>query len=313
MVDRINSLAAQQRRIETKAIALAENARKLGEDLNAAFNGKAVSGSSSHVTLEQYGYDEYIYGCLCYRDRELSVLYRTTDEDAADAHSGTPNDVRSYNSTLLAECKPAWLEHILNEETIGSLLDAIGDSLTEREGRLDRARSALHAITEVESANLDAQMATALEQAGDVTLSGRWRDTLDASHMDSADSLARSSSFLESVCATILRARDVELPKDKSLKPLLDACVKSLPWPDKAALADAKQAFAGVQSIAGGVGTLRTRFSTAHGATAHLPSLDGGWAVFAKNASAALAIFLLDRHTRSAQANSKGGQDDACA
>lgn len=31
-------------------------------------------------------------------------------------------------------------------------------------------------------------------------------------------------------------------------------------------------------------------------ATPHLPSLDCGWAMFAKNASAALAIFLFDRH-----------------
>ena len=297
MDDRIKALAAQHRRNEAKAAALIERARTLEADLNKAFGGADIAGVSSNVTLEQIGYDEYAYGYLCYRDAALTVGYRTTDEDLADGHHGVPDDQRSYSVRQLANCSPEWQERLLNEETLESLLGNIAARLCEREARLDRSLSALHAITEAESAKLDGQMAASLNQAGDATLKRLWSETLDATHLDPADGLARSSRFLESVCATILGARGAALPKDKSIAPLLDACVACLDWPDKVALADAKQVFAGVKSLAGGIGTLRTHFSTAHGATPHLPPLDAEWATLAKNATAAVAIFLLSRHT----------------
>ncbi|MFK4448489.1 hypothetical protein ABH944_008543 [Caballeronia udeis] len=296
MNDRIGTLAAQQRRIEAKKAALIERARTLDAELNRAFDGADIAGVSSNVTLEQIGYDEYTYGYLCYRDGELTVGYRMTDDDVADAHHGVPDDQRSYSVRVLANCSPEWLERLLDEATLESLLGNIAARLCEREGRLDGSLSALQTILAAESAKLDGQMVERLEKTGDDTLQRLFDEAVDVAHLDAADGLTRSSRFLEAVCATILRERGTALPKDKSIVPLLDACVACLDWPDKVALTDAKQLFAGVKSIAGGIGTLRSHFGTAHGASSHLPSLDASWAMLAKNAAAAVAIFLLSRH-----------------
>lgn len=297
MDDRIKALAAQKRRIEGKQAALLMQVRTLHTDLNSAFGGTTIEGSSDNVNLEQYGLDEYTYGYLAYRAGELIVGYRTTDDDMADQHHGVPEEARGYSLRPLANCTLAWLERLVNEKTFASLFRNIGEQLDAREGRLDGSLAALQAIVAGESAKLDQQMDSSLLQMGDDSLTTNWREALDATHLDPADGLTRSSRFLESVCATILRQRGRELPRDKSLMPLLDACVACLAWPDSDALDDAKRFFGGVKSICGGVGVLRTHRGTAHGASSHLPPPDASYATLAKNAAAAVAIFLLSRHT----------------
>lgn len=303
MDNRIKVLAAQHRRFKAKQAELVEQARALEEELHNAFGEGEVAGASSNVTLEQIGQDEYVYGYLGYGFSGLTACHRTTDDDLADAHHGVPDEARSYSVKPLANCPPEWLERLLDEEILASLLKNIGDRLDEKEGRVDSSLSALRTMLASESAKLDAGMAESLKQMGNETLKRIWDEALDASHLHTADGLTRSSSFLESVCAAILRERRVALPRDKSMSPLLDECVKCLDWPEKDALSDAKQLFAGVKSICGGIGSLRTHFGTAHGASGHLPPLEASWATLAKNSSAAVAIFLISRHMEGARAS----------
>src|ERR1700722_13891726 len=103
--------------------------------------------------------------------------------------------------------------------------------------------------------------------------------------------------MLEAVCTMILTERGAELPADKSLQPLVKACIKCLEWPkSKFALEDVNQLKGGVQSISNAIGSLRTHFGTAHGGAIHLPPLDPEFGILAKNACSTLAIFLLSRH-----------------
>jgi hypothetical protein len=297
MNDRIRALAAQHRRIEVKKAELIERARTLDAELNKAFGGADIVGVSPNVTLEQIGYDEYVYGYLCYRDAELTVGYRTTDDDVADWHDCVPDDQRSYSVRQLANCSPEWLERLLDEETLESLLGNIAARLCERERRLNGSLSALQTILASESAKIDGQMVERLEKTGNDTLKRLFDEAVDVAHLDTADGLTRSSRFLEAVCADILRAREAELPRDKSLGPLVNACIDCLQLStEKEALDDVRQFIGGVKSLCNGVGSLRTHFGTAHGASSHLPPLDASWAMLAKNAAAAVAIFLLSRH-----------------
>ena len=183
---------------------------------------------------------------------------------------------------------------------MASLFASIGTVLHERETQVDESLGALDKLLAAESAEIDTQMTDSLTKLNNDTLKQNWAEVLDATHLETADGLTRSSRMLEAVCTAILNERGVELPADKSLQPLLKACIKCLAWPKtKEALDDFNQLKGGVQSICNAVGSLRTHFGTAHGASSHLPPLDPEFGVLAKNACATAAIFLLSRHKQS--------------
>ncbi|QPQ89082.1 abortive infection family protein (plasmid) [Burkholderia gladioli] len=198
----------------------------------------------------------------------------------------------------LDECQPDWLRQLLDRDVIASLIEDLGgNDIGAREARIDETLASVQSALSLESAAIDADMHESLAMTGDDTLSRLWREAVDATNHDSADALTRCSRFLEAVCAKILRERSVALPKDKSLSPLVKACLETLTWPaEQEAEGDVRQLLGGIQSITNGIGALRTHFGTAHGATSHLPPLDRGYAVFVKQATVAAATFLLDRH-----------------
>src|SRR5579871_569709 len=115
MQDRIRALAAQKRRIETKQAVFLERVRTLNTDLTEAFGGATVEGVSVDVTLDEYGPDEYVYGHLSYREGELTVCYRTTDEDHRGHAYGVGDHDRVYTVRSLASCTLQWLECLLTD------------------------------------------------------------------------------------------------------------------------------------------------------------------------------------------------------
>lgn len=306
MDDRIKALATQKRVIETKQAQQAEKAVALEAKMVEAFGETGVYASSASVILEEWP-DGYTYGWLSYAFGQLRVGHRTSDDDMADTRAGIPEDERTNAYQPLASCSSNWLVRLLDETMIGSLLDDMAAGLDQQEVRIDTTLSALRTVLSAGSATLDAQLAENLERMNSDTLKTRSDELLDAIHLHTGDGLTRSSSFLESVCAEILRERGVALPKDNPISPLVDACIDCLEWPDRDALEDVKRFFAGVKSICGGIGALRTHFGTAHGASSHRPPLDASYAMFAKNASVAVAIFLIDCHARRSEASHDDG------
>lgn len=296
----IKALAAQHKRVEAKRDKLRNKAHELGAELNEAFGERKIYASSSETPLEETAPGEGTYGRLCYDGEEIRALYRTTDEDLEDDALGVPVEERSYKSRPLSVCSEEWLERLLVPKILDSLIANLAAVLDGREGAVDQSLETLDKFLAAESAEIEAQMSRSLEQAGSITLDANWAAVQSATHLETADGLARSSRMLESVCATILMNRGVELPSDKSMSPLVRATLKSLDWPSaKEAQDDVKQLLAGVQSIANAVGALRTHFSTAHGASSHLPPLGPEFASLTKNACATAAIFLLGRHKAS--------------
>jgi hypothetical protein len=300
MKDSIQALAAQHKRVQAKRSAFYKKAQDLEAALNEAFDGSGIYATSADTTLEETGLAEGTYGRLCYDGDELRLIYRTTDEDLHDEAHGIPDEERGYHSRSLANCPPKWLDRLFAAATLNSLFARIGAVLNQREGQVDQSLEALDKILAAESAEIEAQMAASLTELDNDTLNQNWAAVLDATHLETADGLTRSSRMLETVCTAILNERGVALPADKSLSPLLKACIKCLEWPlAKEAHDDVKQLTGGVQSICNGVGALRTHFGTAHGASSHLPPLDPEFGILAKNACATAAIFLLSRHKQS--------------
>ncbi|WP_116138084.1 abortive infection family protein [Trinickia diaoshuihuensis] len=304
----IKSLSAQHKRVKAKQVTLFEKAHELSAALNEEF-GASIYASGADTMLNPTGPGEGTYGRLAYDGEELRVIYRTTDEDLHDAANGVPEDEKGYHVRPLSSCSSKWLDRLLAADSVDSLFANISTLLNEREARVDQSLAALDKILAAESAGIEAQMAASLAEFNNDTLNHNWAAVLDATHLETADALTRSSRMLEAVCTAILNGQSVALPADKSLSPLLKACMKCLQWPAaKEAQEDVKQLTSGVQSICNAVGTLRTHFGTAHGASSHLPPLDPEFGILAKNACATAAIFLLSRHKQSGTTT-----DDAAA
>ncbi|RDU95259.1 abortive infection family protein [Trinickia dinghuensis] len=303
MKNSIKSLSAQHKRVQAKRAALFERAHELSAALNQEFGEAHIYASSADTMLDQTGPDEGTYGRLAYDGEELRVIHRTTDEDLYDNAHGVPEEERPYSSRPLVLCSPEWLDRLLTAASVDSLFASLGAVLNQREKQVDQSLGALDKLLAAESVEIEAQMAASLSNMKNEALNQNWAALLDAAHLETADALTRSSRMLEAVCAAILNDRDVELPADKSLTPLLKACINTLEWPAaKDALNDVNQLKGGVQSICNAIGSLRTHFGTAHGASSHLPPLDSEFGLLAKNACATMAIFLLSRHNRSVDA-----------
>ncbi|MBN3829618.1 abortive infection family protein [Burkholderia sp. Ac-20384] len=297
MNNTIKALAAQHKEIQAKKAALYEKAKRLGDDLNAAFGKDEIYASGDDTMLEYDAPDEGVYGRLCYDGEEIRVLFRHTDDDLQDYAMGTTEDQRSYRSKTLANCSQTWIDRLLAPEQLQSLLANLGAELNKRQGQVDQSHAELDGILAADSGEIEAQMTTSLSELNNEAVTKNWQAALDATHQDTADALTRATTMLESVCTAILIERGVSLPKDKSLSPLLKACVNSLNLPKLPELQpDLKQLLGGVTSICGGAAALRTHFGTAHGASTNFAPLDAAFGILAKNTCAAAAIFLIDRH-----------------
>jgi hypothetical protein len=294
----IKALSAQHKRVQAKRAALVEKAHELSAALTEAF-GAGIYASGADTVLDETGPGESTYGRLAYDGEELRGIYRTTDEDLQDQANGVSEDEMGYHVRPLSSCSPKWLERLFTGASVDSLFASISAVLHERETQVDQSLGALDKLLAAESAEIEAQMASSMIELDNDKLKQSWNAVVDATHLETADGLTRSSSLLEALCTVILNERGVALPADKSLAPLLKACIKSLEWPGtKQALEDVKQLTAGVQSIGNAVGALRTHFGTAHGMSSDQLPLDSEFGILAKNACATVAIFLLSRHKR---------------
>ncbi|WP_175836189.1 abortive infection family protein [Burkholderia multivorans] len=293
----INALGAQCKQIQAKKDLSYTKARQLEDDLNAAFDGTPIHGTSDDTMLELTGLAEGIYGRLCYDGEALRVLSRDTDDDLYDDAHGIAEDERHRRSRALDECDPKWLDRLLAPKLLESLYASLRAELDQREREVDQSLTALDTLLAAESAALSAQMAVTLDETDNAALIRNWSDALDATDLEPADGLTRSSRMLESVCTFILNERQVPLPDPRTMTTLAKACLDCLTWPTAGeARQDVNQLRGGVLSIMNAVGALRTHFGTAHGASSHLPPLDPAFSRLARNACATIAIFLIDRH-----------------
>lgn len=302
----IDGIAARVQRSNAKQAEQRESAYALERRLAEKLGDLGFAGASSRVTLAQIGADEFAYGYLRYEDGGLSVGYRLSEDDVADEYHRVPPEARSFSLKPLPDCPPEWLEPLLDQRTLQSLLNDIALKVDEREKRLDASLTAIRAILHSESAKLDGQMVESLDAKGNDTLGRLWDEAVNATHSDTADGLTRSCRFVEAVCAAILRERGEPLPSDLSLAPLVKSCIKCLQWPSQEVREDVRQFTGGLTSLCNGIGSLRTHSGTAHGASSHLPSLDASYAMLAKNAAAAVSIFLLEHHMSSRAGTASG-------
>ncbi|CAB3972622.1 MULTISPECIES: abortive infection family protein [Burkholderia] len=300
MRDLIKARAAHLKRVQSKKEAVQASVRELADTLESELGHLQVSGESSIVRVEAPPGVAESPTELRWRFENHRLLVVAGDDLSDVARRDIYDGFSGYlESTWTPDrCPEYWLAPLLATEVVTSLVHNIGgDRLDDKEARLDGVLAAVRTLLSAESAAIDAEMSESLDAAGDDNLVRLWQDAVDATYAETADALTRCSRFLEATCAKILRERGIALPKDKSMSPLVKACLDTLTWPDaKEAEEDVRRLLGGIQGICGAIGALRTHFGTAHGASSHLPPLDPGYAVFVKQATVAAAHFLLNRH-----------------
>lgn len=114
---------------------------------------------------------------------------------------------------------------------------------------------------------------------------------------DPDQALASGCSTLESVCKAILDKMGSECPKDQSIQPLLRKVFEVMELsPEGHADAEIKRILGGLFNAGVGVGTIRTKYSAAHGRRDGQRKLQGRHARLAINSAATVGLFLLETY-----------------
>lgn len=121
---------------------------------------------------------------------------------------------------------------------------------------------------------------------------------------DPEDAITASCSLIEAVCKSVLTELQLDLPKDKSVKPLYRAVSEALALSpkrtdiDPLVAADVTTILSGITNTIGGIGSLRTHGGDAHGRDRGARRVDARIARLTVNTASAMAVFIIESWDR---------------
>lgn len=243
-----------------------KNQRRLLLERLKAFEGKLLEtseglgcfGSSTYVTLSTWDHEESgvsggVAGWLFFDGDKLWV--RTE----AYADNGYEPD---YNDYDLDAVEPRWLALLTTPKILDSLIENISRILEDEHTLTATANEWLTEFVATEKAFIDADLEEQFE--AHPTLIDSWRKAQKAVEIDPEDSIARSSSHVETVLKACLKQLGDTGHETMTMQALTARTGKKL---KEMGMLDegATQALRGIATIFHGIGTLRNSSSTAHG------------------------------------------------
>jgi len=112
---------------------------------------------------------------------------------------------------------------------------------------------------------------------------------------DPANAIAAACAMVESVAKAILDKTGTPYPTQKTIVPLVSEAMRALGiHPEQQEYKEIKTILGGLTTVSEGIGGLRTKFSSAHGRGVEYAPLDVRHARLCVNASATVALFLID-------------------
>jgi hypothetical protein len=268
----------------------------LGDALSESLAGIDVYAESPFETLEMIGPDDWVYGALSFGQGGLRISYRTTEDDFHDSMTQLEPVDQSYDVKSIKSCPAHWLERLSSEKNVNQLLANIDKALTSIQENTIGSLESLNKALESQSEEIATEAMEALKGYESEELIRIWLKARSSIQTDPADSITRSSSYLESVCRLILAELEQELPKNKDITNLINAAIKALGLSDDAeANKDLKQLFGAIKGIFQAVGAMRTHFGSAHGFSPGDYMPPEHYARFVNDASATASTYLLRR------------------
>ncbi|MEP1446270.1 MAG: abortive infection family protein [Paraglaciecola sp.] len=292
----IEKIKSRSSNIKDQRRTFVAKLEELNNTLVESLNGIDVWAESLKDTLETIGPDDWVYGSLTFSNGELKVTYRTTEDDFHDSMNMIPPEYQSYKHKSINSCSIEWLEKLSSENQINTLLSNIDNFLASIENNTIGAIESLNNALDSQSEEIANETADVLKEYESDDLLRIWLKARSSIQLDPADSITRSSSYLESVCRLILAKENVPLPKKKDISNLIGAAVKTLDLSDDSeANTDLKSLFGGIKGIFQAVGTMRTHFGTAHGFSPGDYVAQEHYARLVNDASATVSTYLLRR------------------
>lgn len=296
MIGLIEKIRSRSSSIKERRNTFISKLIELNDILAEALDGIDVWAQSGKESLEMTGPDDWIYGYLTFSEGRLEVLYRSTEDDFHDAMSQFPEEYHSYQSKSINSCSITWLEKLSTEKQINKLLSNIEIYLSSIENNTIGSIESINKALDSQSEEISNETVEALQEANSDELIRLWLKARNSIQSDPADSITRSSSYLESVCRLILTETGTPLPNKKDMTNLIGAAVKSLDLSDDSeANNDMKQLFGGIKSIFQSVGSMRTHFGSAHGFAPGDYVPKEHYARLINDASATASTYLLRR------------------
>lgn len=293
-IDRIRAKSAH---VKASRKCFYETLEELQKILADALSDIDVYAQSKNVTLETTSPDDSVYGHLYFSQGKLKIAYRTTEDDFNDSMNNVPNEDWSYGVKDLAGCPIGWLERLSGKRAIDSFMTNMERAIESLEEDSGESINVLELALNSQSNKVSGSLVEELKKNEDNNLHRAWLKARNQIQIDAADSINRTSSFLESICRMILLELSEPLPNKKDISNLISATVKALGLSEnKEADNDLKQLVGGVKSIFQSVGSLRTHFGTAHGSSPGEYEVNESHARLASDASAAVSNFLLHRY-----------------
>lgn len=302
----IETLRAKAAALRSKRGVVTEKLFELERNLTETFSEMKIYAQSCKVNLDQIDEDEWTYGYLSFHDGVINVAYRSTEDDFADAMQNTPEEFQSYRQKHISVCSVEWLEKFAVDRIIESLVRNLDKQLDEMNNTADQSVLSMNKILEAQAEQLNTDTIDILANFADSSLISMWNKARRSITTDPAESITRSSSYIESVCRKILADLNQPLPTTITMTSLINECVKFVKLShDKKAQSDLLQLTSNLKGVCQAIGTLRTHFGSAHGSSLGDYEVDEHDARFANNAAATVSSFLLHRHRENIDTNQR--------
>ncbi|MGY2135862.1 abortive infection family protein [Pseudomonas reactans] len=256
--DGLTGLAALSAKVKGERQKLLDHLKAFDKKLVESAGGLGCRGSSKSVTLEHWEIEDIgvsggSTGWLSFTGERLIVRV----ERFAD---GSPEP--DWNDYELAEIKPDWVLLLSTPAILESLVADILRNLEEEHITISTTNDWLTDFVSAEKAAIDSDIKKRFEHHP--TLLESWQKAQKTVEVDPEDSIARSSSHVETVLKACLKELRDTGYETLPLQNLTSRTTKKL---HEAGMLNegAKQSLAGIGTIFHGIGTLRNSSSTAHG------------------------------------------------
>ncbi|MCS0026999.1 abortive infection family protein [Vibrio alginolyticus] len=293
-MNKLEKLKSMSLQLNGKYQLVTDKLRNFEAELSQHLPDINVGGYSVNVTLEHATEDEWTYGYMYFSDGQLQVASRSTYDDYADAMDKIPEEHRSFNCHKIYEIPNEWKIALANDKILDSLISSIERNLAMELDSAERASTSLVNLFNAETEHIDNSVKELL--GGNEHLLRQWIKAKASVYTDPAESITRSSSYLESVCRLVLESKGAALPKTKDMTNLINAAVNEInlsTYPEETN--DVKKLISGVKSMFSAIGAVRTHAGTAHGSSSTDLDPDVDLAMLVNNSAAAVSIFLLNK------------------
>jgi hypothetical protein len=287
----IHSVSSAQATQETELRSLFLH---LQERIGMARSDGDISIKSSTVVFEEGGDGDAIYGYLFYDHGELSVAYRSREDDEEDARVGESYGP-SYSVMPIERCSFKWLRVLSQAVVVESLLEAMLAEVSRLRSETEAGIAVLRNVLNAPIRDAEAAFEHAASVLGYADVIADWHQAQACTYTDPPAAITRASSLIESVLTHILGTMAVPLPDTRNIQNLLKPTLKALALSDEDLPSDdLKQMSRGIVTMVQSLGALRTHASTAHGRGPNLLIPGVSEARFAVNLAGTLATFLME-------------------